>query len=1582
MDDAFLGSSSSSSSNMSTTYQLLLYALHLARFWLRTGVVACVFLVVPLIVRQQLQHKPPFATPAVDKKSLAAPSSQVDINQRQAHDLPASRAGSWWSRQRKSLPPAPLSLPSRSFSPPSLPREDDSEGTCLSIDAAGAPFCATTPVTPTTPASPLLPPLSPSLARRSTASVVNMVKRLSIHVARGTVSSLIKRWEVVPSAAEGHHHPRQIAPAAVPPSPLASSRVLVAADTSSGSDHDTANSSSDDDAHEPILPHASPNKTIRRVDAMRSVPADKSELTTTTAAATPAPLEPSPTASKRDPASNDADAFGPLLDVLAVQYLALPDTTDDADSSASEHSDGPSPLDDDEDDDHGQDHGLTVPADGARRSRSNSPNCPYAPPPRRPNKNLYGSFDYFRQRYPHSEAGQDGQPSADDLASHPEVSGTVQMVADLEIARRKKRLRRKDVPWSQDEHDATVGPSITVQDAEAEQRRDEDVLEFTYSPEAADPSAYKTLSRVFRNSIHSITTSTDEAEGSTAAETEEDDAAAALTTATATGDDATPPVPPPHRVSYSAWQGTVRSTKSAMSGATSASVMTAASTWTGSSERRPSPSLPSKLMEDLPTDTEMEKGLIVASAMLAAEAIKDSTHDNHASGSHHPASVATQCTHSAPPPAAAAKPYPFMFLQSSNISSLPDNAFKKHSHITVLDLSHNQLIALPPSIAYMQSLTELHLRGNQLAVLPQPMAMLHGLEFLDVGNNALLEIGSWVKSLRKLHHLDVRNNKLRVLPPELGCLDELTSLLVDGNPFEPSFRDLVQPLLLTSASADPAAQPPDVFNFPSLRRDHSDAADDHHSEASSMSSRRRNQLQSQAYRPQRRFSSSGGGGSGGSGGGNSSPEEDYKRHSGASNVSTASSTASSSGYMAQTETGRQRTSSSTHDSGVYSHDDQQHQLTRSLSNGSSHSGLGSPPEPAPVVNKELPFLPLIPPLVPMSPMFQMAHSRQLHEDAEPVDQQQDEDGQSVRPFPERNTSKERSRSRRANRKRSRSAQPRRQRQDSDFHEPLAGDSESATSHDERESSSFTRPPRRQHSLRTNAMTAAATAAASAPSTSPPVPPSLAIAIPPVPALPAHLAALPETKLHRNSPKHAARPPSAALQKLASFLLKPKGNSSDDGTSPTKSPLSSSPSSALSVELALTGDAVYAHRQQFKPNALRSILDYLRDMYDLSPHTSEHDLVSLRIREYGVGTAFDAESGLGGSDVVGPAAASELPTVPPLTPTSSEADRLAKESRRKRIIDEVISTEKTYIRELGLLVELYLHPLEVSHILTAEQIKCLFSNVSSILSFHREYFLPALQQSSDTIGKVFLQHSAYLKMYSVFINNYDKAVSACEKLCRKRKKLRVFFEKCKRHPKHSQLNFASYLILPVQRIPRYRLLLQDLLKCTSPSHPDFTDLMHAMEDITRRANEINEKKREQENYDKVIAIQAKIRSRTLKGGSIVQPHRRLVREGVLRVVRFVQLVETPQSSLGFTLKTLDVGMDFYFFLFNDIMIQCKLVGERYDLWRAFPLSSRLYPASVTSEGLLRVADNTIILYLASSSASLTDWANDINTRHGE
>ncbi|MFX0200482.1 MAG: COR domain-containing protein [Candidatus Hodarchaeota archaeon] len=102
-------------------------------------------------------------------------------------------------------------------------------------------------------------------------------------------------------------------------------------------------------------------------------------------------------------------------------------------------------------------------------------------------------------------------------------------------------------------------------------------------------------------------------------------------------------------------------------------------------------------------------------------------------------------------------------------------------NITIFDLSHRQLPALPPEIANLTGLTELNLSKNQLSSLPSEISRLSKLTYLDLSNNQLATFPSEIVQLTKLKHLDLSKNYLTTLPSAIGKLIDLDMLDVSNN---------------------------------------------------------------------------------------------------------------------------------------------------------------------------------------------------------------------------------------------------------------------------------------------------------------------------------------------------------------------------------------------------------------------------------------------------------------------------------------------------------------------------------------------------------------------------------------------------------------------------------------------------------------------------------------------------------------------------------------------------------------------------------------------------------------------------------
>lgn len=104
-----------------------------------------------------------------------------------------------------------------------------------------------------------------------------------------------------------------------------------------------------------------------------------------------------------------------------------------------------------------------------------------------------------------------------------------------------------------------------------------------------------------------------------------------------------------------------------------------------------------------------------------------------------------------------------------------------------------------------------------------------------------------------------------------------------------------------------------------------------------------------------------------------------------------------------------------------------------------------------------------------------------------------------------------------------------------------------------------------------------------------------------------------------------------------------------------------------------------------------------------------------------------------------------------------------------------------------------------------------------------------------------------------MNNYDNALATLGE-CQTKKKFRKYLEACRERPECQHLDLASFLIMPIQRIPRYQLLLQDLVNSTRRNHKDYKNLRQALEAIIQIAKYINEQKRTYEEMQKVIKLQ--------------------------------------------------------------------------------------------------------------------------------
>jgi Leucine-rich repeat (LRR) protein len=102
-----------------------------------------------------------------------------------------------------------------------------------------------------------------------------------------------------------------------------------------------------------------------------------------------------------------------------------------------------------------------------------------------------------------------------------------------------------------------------------------------------------------------------------------------------------------------------------------------------------------------------------------------------------------------------------------------------------LDVSHNRLRWLPPSLLRLHALEHLSAAGNGMTDFPPTLESFPRLRTLDVSTNSLTAMPAAALLYRtcpQLELLNVENNNLSSLPPELGACRALKTLQAYGNP--------------------------------------------------------------------------------------------------------------------------------------------------------------------------------------------------------------------------------------------------------------------------------------------------------------------------------------------------------------------------------------------------------------------------------------------------------------------------------------------------------------------------------------------------------------------------------------------------------------------------------------------------------------------------------------------------------------------------------------------------------------------------------------------------------------------------------
>ncbi|KAJ9579954.1 hypothetical protein L9F63_004427, partial [Diploptera punctata] len=246
------------------------------------------------------------------------------------------------------------------------------------------------------------------------------------------------------------------------------------------------------------------------------------------------------------------------------------------------------------------------------------------------------------------------------------------------------------------------------------------------------------------------------------------------------------------------------------------------------------------------------------------------------------------------------------------------------------------------------------------------------------------------------------------------------------------------------------------------------------------------------------------------------------------------------------------------------------------------------------------------------------------------------------------------------------------------------------------------------------------------------------------------------------------------------------------------------------------------------------------------------------------------------------------------------------SLRYKAIQEILTSEVSYLHQLELIMKLFYQIWKTSAFISHTTYLTLFGHIESLYNVNGE-LLNELKQNPENIAATFLKLAPFFKLYSVYAYDYKEAIAVLQDsklgFAKVNPDLNTFIGNQESRPEVGA-KLMSLLIAPIQRIPRYRLLLKEVLSYTPTTHPDYTVLLASLREVEKAAGHINSLVQEHENMQRMLKLQ-----RCLCGGKprIITPGRRLIKEGIL-----MKVSEKGRRS-HFR----------YFVLFSDMLMYCKI-----------------------------------------------------------
>ncbi|KAJ3589216.1 hypothetical protein NHX12_010063 [Muraenolepis orangiensis] len=278
-------------------------------------------------------------------------------------------------------------------------------------------------------------------------------------------------------------------------------------------------------------------------------------------------------------------------------------------------------------------------------------------------------------------------------------------------------------------------------------------------------------------------------------------------------------------------------------------------------------------------------------------------------------------------------------------------------------------------------------------------------------------------------------------------------------------------------------------------------------------------------------------------------------------------------------------------------------------------------------------------------------------------------------------------------------------------------------------------------------------------------------------------------------------------------------------------------------------------------------------------------------------------------------------------TSGQLDNFSNEERKLQEAKfELVTSEASYIRSLSIAVDHFMMSQELAECLGAQDKQWLFSKLPEVKDVS-ERFLQALERRLEQdilrfdVCDIVLAHGPALRrVYLPYVTNQAYQEQTYQRLLLENTRFPGILARLEEDSVCQRLPLASFLILPFQRITRLKMLVENILKRTTPGSRDEDTATKAFNELKKIIKECNCSVQSMKRMEELIHLNKKIHFES-KIFPLISQSRWLVKHGELLEMD-TQTMSISGSKLKLPTKPV------YLHLFND----CLLLSRRKDTWK--------------------------------------------------